>query len=337
MDNNSFDKIEFETVDCPFCRDEQELKNLFSAPDRLNNLPGEFYVVKCQRCGLVFQNPRPKEKWIELYYPDNAGYFVPSDVRMGKLKKRIDELILINFFGYKNLGSKNLAIKILLFLVFVYFYRSKSIPRYVENGKLLEIGCSHGAKLEYLKELGWEVKGIEFNKKAAQYAKEKRGLNVLAGSFFEVDLSQGHFDVVIMDMVLEHLYCPKEAIKKVFEILKPGGQLIFSIPYFNGLEYKLFKNFSYGLQLPAHIFFLNKENVADLLKGMFINTKIIFQHFDRDVVASAFYKHKEKGGFWLKIVSQNKIVRWVFIKPSVFIMSLFGLTSRITVKTNKIR
>ena len=41
--------------------------------------------------------------------------------------------------------------------------------------------------------------------------------------------------------------------------IKPSGQLIFSIPYFEGLEYKWFKEYTYSLHLPNHITFLNKK------------------------------------------------------------------------------
>ncbi|OGM89303.1 hypothetical protein A2108_00665 [Candidatus Wolfebacteria bacterium GWA1_42_9] len=335
MKKNDFDKVEFERIKCPFCRDNQNLSQLLSAPDRLNNLPGEFFIVRCQRCGLVFQNPRPKEKYIELYYPDNVGYFIPSNIKMGRLKRKIDRLILANFFDYRNLGRKNFILKLLLSPLYLYFYRPRSVPKYVSGGKLLEIGCSHGVKLEYLKKAGWEVMGIEFNRKAAEYARKERGLNIFSGSFFDANLEENYFDAVVMDMVLEHLYYPQEAIKKIFKILKPGGQLVFSIPYFNGWEFGTFREFSYGLHLPAHLFFFSKNNIRDMLSDGFSGFRIIFQNFDRDVIASAFYKHREKGGFLLKIISRSKLLRWILIRPFVFILSLFGLTSRVTVKTKK--
>lgn len=45
-----------------------------------------------------------------------------------------------------------------------------------------------------------------------------------------------------MSMVLEHLYYPFESLENITYWLKPGGQLIFSIPYFEGFEFRFLKN-----------------------------------------------------------------------------------------------
>ena len=57
------------------------------------------------------------------------------------------------------------------------------LPRFVPNGRLLDIGCAWGGYLWRMRELGWEVHGIELNAAAARYAQEALGLtNVRSGS-----------------------------------------------------------------------------------------------------------------------------------------------------------
>lgn len=328
-----FNKVEFEEVNCLFCKEKSEKKFLFSLPDRVNNLPGIFNLVRCRKCGLVFQTPRPKEECIKYYYPDEAGYFQP--VKGGKYLVSIGRVIRINYFAHNNLGKRNLFLKLLLYPLYFYFYRYQVIPRYVENGQLLEIGCSHGSHLEKLKDYGWDISGIELNEKAAEYGIENRELDIKVGSILDYEFPDNSFDVVIMNMVLEHLYHPDSAITKISKWLKPDGQLLLSIPYYEGFEFKVFKDYAYGLQLPCHLYFFNKSHIRKLLRSYYGKIKFVFHHFDRDIVASAHYKYQNSGNLFWKVTAYNRSLRFCFIKPFVFLLSLLGLTSRITVKAVK--
>ena len=326
-----FKKVEFETVKCITCNSDKNLVKLFSAPDRLNKLPGAFYLVKCKKCGLVFQNPRPTEKYIKYYYPESTGYFNSSETKQSKLSAFMEKEILVNFYNYNNLGRKNIVKKVLFCPIYIYFFKHQSIPQHKKDGTLLEIGCSNGIRLKKLKDIGWKIKGIEPSSKASEIARIKRNLDVETGSIFDFDFPEKSFDAIILDMALEHLYNPDIAIQKISKWIKPGGQLIFSIPYFNGIEYKLFKEYSYGLQLPTHITFFNKESIFYFLKDNFNKIKIIFHHFDRDVVASAGYKYQDTHRIFYRFISSNKAFRFIIIKPLVYILSIFKKTSRVTV------
>ncbi len=330
----NFSKIKFEDVKCPICKSERNLTRLFSAPDRLTNLPGIFYLARCQKCTLVFQTPRPKERYICSYYPDTIGYFNPKAETSSKLSQKIDILLLINFYNYNNLGKANFLLKILLIPLFTTLYRHHSIPQFKNNGKLLEIGCSNGNKLKKLTRLGWNTTGIEINNSSANNAR-KQGLEVKTGSIFDFNFKKQYFDVIILDMVLEHLYDPALVLKNLTSWLKPGGELIFSIPYFEGTEFKIFKEYSYGLQLPTHITFFNKKTIHTLLKKDFTRIKFAFHHFDRDIVASAHYKYTSTNSFFYKVIAYNKFIRWAFIKPLVFILSILQKTSRVTIFATK--
>lgn len=329
-------EYKFEKKDCIFCKTDKFTKNLLIAPDRINNVPGEFYLAKCKKCGFVFQNPRVKEEFISEYYPDETGYYQPYKKTEKHLKEKVEESILINFFEYGNPAKKNVFEKIILYPIYLFFYKAKSFPIFVPGGKLLDIGCSHGVQLEQMKRIGWDVEGIEPNKKAANYAANVRGLKVKTGNFpQDLNFPDNYFDVIIMQMVLEHLHRPIESIQKISAALKSGGQLIFSIPYFNGLEFKIFGRFSYSLHLPAHINFFNKKNIRTLLSENFSDIKFNFQGVDRDFVAPFAYLEKEKDCKYLRKIITNKVFRLIIIKPVISILSILGLTSRVTVRAIK--
>jgi 2-polyprenyl-3-methyl-5-hydroxy-6-metoxy-1,4-benzoquinol methylase len=46
----------------------------------------------------------------------------------------------------------------------------------------------------------------------------------------------GDWDVVLAIDVIEHLYAPREIVKRVHALLRPGGTLILSTPYHEYLK-----------------------------------------------------------------------------------------------------
>jgi len=132
-------------------------------------------------------------------------------------------------------------------------------------------------------------------------------------------------------MALEHLYCPDRAISKITKWLKPGGQLLFSIPYFEGFEFRVFKSYAYGLHLPNHLYFFNKSHIRGLLGSSYRKIRFVFHRFDRDIVASSHYRYQSVGSPLLKLVAYSRPVRYLIVKPFVFFLSLFGWSSRVTV------
>lgn len=336
LNQNEFEQIEFEKLEkCPYCSS-RRIIFLFKALDRLTNLPGEFSVYRCKDCGLVFQNPIVKEEYIKLYYTSKLGYYNPPKDRIkprnisNKLKKFLKRQILINHFNY-NLGKKNLFY-LLLTTPFKRFLKINSFPIFKKEGNLLEIGCSHGEFLERMEKMGWRVRGVEMEERTAAYAKRERNLEVYHKRIEECDFNEGEFDVIVMNMLLEHLYNPFKVLQNVTGWLKRDGQFIFSIPYFNGLEFKWFREYCYGLSLPLHITFLNKKIIKDYLKKLgYKNIKFYHHFFDRDIVASAQYKYQDTENLFYKIIGYNNTVRFLVVKPFVFLLSLINKTSRITV------
>jgi len=98
---------------------------------------------------------------------------------------------------------------------------------------ILEVGCSEGYFCKAVKTENREVWGIEINPVAAQKATEICDF-VLAGDFDVVfdQLPKNHFDCVVFNDVLEHLYAPWDTLKKVYEILRQDGVVVSSIPNF---------------------------------------------------------------------------------------------------------
>jgi len=327
---------------CLYCGSDN-IRVLYGARDLITNMQGIFYVSRCDNCSLSFQNPRVKEEnhnlinipYVEVQCVSNQeDKLKQSWIR--DFKRYLRRQTMINHFGYKNLGRGNALLKLITF-TFKTILKVEMVPERVKNGKLLEIGCAAGERLSALRGWGWDVCGVEMDERLAEHAGRKYNLKIQKKKVEEAVFNESDFDVITMAMVLEHLYSPFEILKKLTEILKSGGQLIFSIPYFDGLEFKIFKQYSYGLQLPHHMFFLNKKIIREYLAELgYKNIKFYFQYADRDIVASAEYKYLDTGSLFYRFLARNAFLRKFIIKPIVFILSFMQKTSRLSVYAEKI-
>lgn len=95
--------------------------------------------------------------------------------------------------------------------------------------KILDIGCGTGAIMDYLKNKGHEVFGVDMSDEALKYCQAK-GLAVEIGKADRVDFPDGYFDVVLSLDVLEHLDNDQEAVNEARRLLKKGGFFIATVP-----------------------------------------------------------------------------------------------------------
>jgi len=348
--DNYMKKYNIEYIDCPICNCSEYDIYINRAKELYIGLNEYFNVVKCKSCGHIYTNPRPTKDTIRYFYPDNAGYYLPSSSLFEnshglrkKIKKIIFQLILEKYYNYNlplvyYLCQLSFLGSLLALQSYIFFNQKielSYIPKYVDNGRLLEIGCSYGLYLKKMSEIGWNVYGIDFNEKAVDFAKKQLGLNnVLCGDIEVVKFEKNFFDVVTMNMVLEHLYSPNEFLQQINKFMVINGQLIITVPDITGFEAKLYKRYFYGLQVPQHLHHFSPRIINNLLqsKGFKVN-KIIHHNFDRDIVASANYLP-------IKILSyilHQKIIRFSLVRPFVNLLSCLGKTSRMTIYATKVK
>src|SRR5882757_6748275 len=157
---------------------------------------GRYKLFGCAGCGLQYWEPRemPDARWYEQMYGGRDEKLLPLEP------------------GHK------------------YFLADSLAPR---GGKLLDIGCGTGNLLAAAREAGYDVTGIELDRNAARFAKERLGLqNILPLSISEfAEQHKGErFDVVTFFEVLEHQAAPVEFLQKVKACVKPGGVIALSVP-----------------------------------------------------------------------------------------------------------
>lgn len=106
-----------------------------------------------------------------------------------------------------------------------------------EKGRLLDVGCSHGAFDFELAKRGFDVVGIDLNQESVEVGEKiKKALGVNNVTFRQMDISSNLFpgkcfDVVLVYETLEHIKNDSKALSEIYRILKEEGLLVISVPY----------------------------------------------------------------------------------------------------------
>jgi ubiquinone/menaquinone biosynthesis C-methylase UbiE len=152
-------------------------------------------IVQCQRCGLVYTDPRPDGSDIlETYQAVEDPLYIEE--REGRV------------------------------LTFEHHLRPlERLTGPPEERPLLDVGAYTGVFVEIAAEHGWDAWGVEPSRWAVEQARA-RGLQMVQGTLETADLPEAHFDVVTMWDVIEHLTNPSEALEHAHRLLKPGGFLV---------------------------------------------------------------------------------------------------------------
>jgi SAM-dependent methyltransferase len=100
--------------------------------------------------------------------------------------------------------------------------------------RLLDAGCGTGQMTKLLENYG-EAIGLEIAPEAIEYARRRGVQNIVQGSISDPPFAAGTFDLVLSLDVIEHVENDVHIVNSLFEIVKPGGHLIVTVPAFESL------------------------------------------------------------------------------------------------------
>jgi len=299
----------FEYVKCNICGT-NNTKPLYSVKECTGRYKETFKLVYCEKCGLVYLNPRPDRSEINKYYPSDTYYaYQESSLDRKCFKNKIKSYLLEIIGGYKK--------PLFGFIIKLIFNNIMlgTIP-YKKGGFLLDIGCGNGNFLKWHKDHGWNVFGIEINKDAADICR-RNSLDVFNGDISDALIPYNTFDVVTLIQALEHLYNPSATLKKVYDILKKDGLLLIGVPNFGCFDRKIYKDKWLALEIPRHLYHFEIPTLNKLL----------------EINGFKIKKIKGKGYFWYGIknishIKENNIrdkvkilISLFIIKPLLFLLS----------------
>jgi len=109
----------------------------------------------------------------------------------------------------------------------------QSLPR-SDGFRMLDAGCGTGQMTILLEQFG-EAIGLEIAPEALAFARRRGVKNLVQGSITDPPFAAGSFDLVLSLDVIEHVDNDVQIINSLFDIVKPGGHLIVTVPAFQSL------------------------------------------------------------------------------------------------------
>lgn len=223
------------SVPCPQCG-ETAHKIVTRGRDREyeDTTDDEFNVVACVGCGLHRLDPRPDLSELETIYPRSYHAYNFRPV-------------------FRPSGGGGLLIR---FRRAVYARRLRTTLRHLHAlpcVDVLDVGCGDGSMLDLYRSLGGRrvrTFGVDFNPKACEAARFA-GHRVYCGRFEDLVIS-GAFQLVNLSYVIEHVADPWRFVRKIHDVLAPGGLMVLETPNIATFEARVFRHHWGGYHIPRH-------------------------------------------------------------------------------------
>jgi SAM-dependent methyltransferase len=265
--------VALQRIPCPLCGSDGE-RFLFEGRDRLHGTPGRFPMVQCTRCNLAYLNPQPGGQDLARAYPED--YFSHKDdpaPRKGGLRRKLRDWVLCRYFNYPGPGEAN-SLGILgrllalpLRLLFHADRRNSLVIPYQGQGRFLDVGCGRGGTLSQMARGGWQVTGMDTDRKMADRLNRETDHTVFAGEIEDMPFHDESFDVAHLSHVLEHLPRPAAALKKIHDLLVPGGRLYLRVPDRDSFTAGRYNEWWIGYDVPRHLCNYTQDTARSILEN----------------------------------------------------------------------
>lgn len=226
---------------CPICglnkkNDSFSIKTISSDKSYLYT---DIKVVYCNNCGHVYNHLTKKEKEnLKLFYVKEYPF-----IHKGDPKEKYSP------------GSLNKASRETYEILLSMFPNEINKDSYI-----LDVGCSSGGFLKFLKEKGFRnLFGID-----PSLEKDYQELNIVVGTSENIPFKKNTFDLVVTNHVLEHTLDPLKSVKEMNRVTKENGHILISVP--NYYKYKHYFPYSYFLikEHIHHFSILSLNKIASL-------------------------------------------------------------------------
>ena len=237
----------------------KELKNYMVCKDHLVTKK-DFSILIDEETELLVTSPQPSPEEIGKYYESEEYNSHASET-----KSVFDKVY--EFVKTINLKSK-------------YSIIERNIVETQCVASILDIGCGAGDFLDFCKNKGWSVSGVEPTKKARDISESKLGIKISSSLSLE-HFEDSSFEVVTMWHVLEHRFDIAKTIAELKRIVKPGGLIIIALPNYHSYDAKFYKQYWAAYDVPRHLFHFTKKTIEILFAKNDIKlTKVYPMWFD---------------------------------------------------------
>ena len=233
-----------------------------------------FDILECVACRLGMVAPILPPETLSSYYPeDYYSYREMADnqeVNTG-MYERVCRYIRTQTYQehYLPVSKKNIKLSdkicMKVFALLGGFRFGFSLPPQ-NGGRILDVGCGDGFFLRSVKNIGWEVHGIEMSEEAVHRAKSMGVEQVTRGTFDDNSYLDHYFDVIRFWSVLEHIHDPVATLAKVNRLLKPGGLLVIQVPNYRSAAARWTGPLWSAWDVPRHLYHFSYKSLNSLLE-----------------------------------------------------------------------
>lgn len=135
---------------------------------------------------------------------------------------------------------------------------------------VIDIGCGDGQLLVDIRKMNREINLVGLDWKFGEQVKkelEQSKIRMIVGRLEDADLSEDSYDLVMMNQLIEHLWDPRSAMKKIFKAMKKGGVLSIETINTDGYDRRWFrKGFWGGYYLPRHMNLFSHNSLKRFLE-----------------------------------------------------------------------
>jgi SAM-dependent methyltransferase len=229
------DQSAFIQIPCPACSS-QDYSTQF-------NKSGFNYVL-CSVCGTLFVNPRPPFKLLADFYIQSPS----TKFWINEFFKPVAEARRLKIFQPR---AEYIAQKF------------GSDPEWIVG----DIGAGFGLFLEELSKTWTSSKlvAIEPSEEMSEICKAK-GFEALPCTIEDVTGWDEKFDLLTSFELFEHMYDPQTFLRKIWELLRPGGRLLMTTLNGEGFDIQVLWENSKSVSPPHHFNFFNPRSIRMLLE-----------------------------------------------------------------------
>jgi len=200
---------------------------------------GEYTLLRCKKCGDLFLFDTGGKK------PDYEDNYFLQEYREQYGKTYIEDRENIVRSGIRRL---------------------ELVERLCgRKGRLLDVGCAMGFFVECAARRGWDAQGVEISLYASSWGRKTLGVDIIHGSFLDIEIAPDSFDAVTFYYVVEHFRNAESVFEKAHRILKRGGVLVVAIPNRAGVSFRVSRKQYIENHPKDHFFDTTPRNLTRVL------------------------------------------------------------------------
>jgi len=240
--------------------------------DFLFAAPGEWSLSRCRddRCGTLWLDPMPvAEDLHEAYETYMTHVDTDAATSPSRLRRAGHRLMSAYLRARYAPGRSTLSDRLLgplLYLIPGHRWDADATVfglKPVPGGRILEVGCGVGAKLEWLEQIGWQAEGLDVDEKVVALARSRKR-SVHLGDLFSRRYPDDSFDAIVMSHVIEHVADLSTLMGECHRIRKPGGRLALLTPNADSWGHRRYGAHWMPLDPPRHLHIFTPSSLSGL-------------------------------------------------------------------------